>query len=164
MILDLRKLFLNDGEILPINCEFDFTEVDFFGECPLKQPVKAKGQVENRAGVVEISVECSVFYSALCDRCMKPTEKIHKISFSNLLVTAKESEDDELLVLENYKLDLQEYCFSEMMPRLPMKHLCSEDCKGVCQKCGKDLNEGECDCEKTAVDSRLEKLRELLEN
>lgn len=45
---------------------------------------------------------------------------------------------------------------------VPMKKLCSEDCKGLCPKCGKDLNEGNCDCENTGeMDSRWYPLMEL---
>lgn len=165
MVLDLRQIFLNDGKTCPINCEFDFSGVDFFGGYPLKKPVRVKGKVENRAGVVEISVECEVEYSAECDRCQTPTVKTYNISFSGILVSDRAREDDdELILLNDYKLDLQEYCYNEMIPRLPMKHLCSENCKGICQKCGKNLNEGECDCTHKVADPRLEKLRELLDN
>ena len=165
MVLDLRNIFLNDGKTYPLNCEFDFSDLEFFGGYPLKQPVKVTGKIENRAGVVEISVECEVSYSAECDRCQTPTVKTYNISFGAVLVSNRESEeDDELILISDYKLDLQEYCFNEMIPRLPMKHLCSETCKGICQKCGKNLNEGDCDCNHAVADPRLEKLRELLEN
>ena len=163
MVLDLRKIFLNDGKTLPLNCEFDFSDLEFFGGYPLKKPVKVTGEVRNRAGVVEISVECEVSYSAECDRCQTPTVKTYNISFGAVLVSNKESdEDDELILLTDYKLDLQEYCFNEMIPRLPMKHLCSEECKGICQECGKNLNEGLCGCRSQSVDPRLEVLRQLL--
>ena len=45
----------------------------------------------------------------------------------------------------------------------PMKVLCKEDCKGVCQFCGANLNEGQCSCKKP-VDPRLEALKQLLDN
>jgi len=54
--------------------------------------------------------------------------------------------------------------YSEVILDLPSKHLCKDDCKGICFKCGKNLNEGECDCETREVDPRLAKLMELLDN
>ena len=44
---------------------------------------------------------------------------------------------------------------------IPMKKLCKDDCKGLCYKCGKDLNEGNCDCEKNQADLRWLPLTEL---
>ena len=43
-----------------------------------------------------------------------------------------------------------------------MRVLCSEDCKGLCPKCGRDLNEGECGCDLKEPDPRLAVLAQLL--
>ncbi len=165
MVLDLRKLFLSDGENRPVNCEFDFSDVEYFGGYPLKQPVKVKGHIENRAGVVEIKCECSVTYEAPCDRCYVDTVGEYVIPVVKTLVSELENEDDdELVLLKDYKLDLRELCYEEIIPSLPSKHLCKTDCKGVCQKCGKNLNQGDCGCSHKEIDPRLEKLRELLKD
>ena len=42
-----------------------------------------------------------------------------------------------------------------------MKVLCREDCKGLCPVCGKDLNDGDCGCDRTERDPRFESLRAL---
>lgn len=44
---------------------------------------------------------------------------------------------------------------------LPMKPLCREDCRGLCPECGKDLNAGDCACDKRTRDPRLEVLKNL---
>jgi DUF177 domain-containing protein len=44
---------------------------------------------------------------------------------------------------------------------VPMKKLCREDCKGLCYTCGKNLNEGSCDCEKQHADPRWQPLVDL---
>ena len=62
------------------------------------------------------------------------------------------------------KLDLNELVYSEVIVSLPMKHLCKDDCKGICVKCGKNLNEGRCDCPEKEIDPRLSALAELLNN
>ena len=71
MILDLRSLFVNDGESLSLDCRFDMSEVDFYGERPLKSPVVVKGSAYSRAGIVTLSVVCDCEYTAPCDRCGK---------------------------------------------------------------------------------------------
>ena len=42
-----------------------------------------------------------------------------------------------------------------------MKRLCKEDCKGLCVKCGSDLNEKQCECEDSEIDDRWKVLTEL---
>ena len=44
----------------------------------------------------------------------------------------------------------------------PSKILCKEDCLGLCQRCGKDLNEGDCGCKDDEIDPRLAPLAKLL--
>ena len=44
---------------------------------------------------------------------------------------------------------------------VPMKNLCSEDCKGLCPKCGKNLNEGLCNCNEENIDPRWETIQKL---
>lgn len=46
---------------------------------------------------------------------------------------------------------------------LPLKSLCSEDCKGLCPICGTDLNKSQCGCVKKEVDPRWDKLKDLLD-
>jgi uncharacterized protein len=45
----------------------------------------------------------------------------------------------------------------------PLRFLCHDDCKGLCQRCGKNLNEGECDCSKKEIDPRMAPLQKLLD-
>lgn len=165
MILDLRSLFVNDGETLPLDCRFDMSEVDFFGTCPLKSPVSVKGSAFSRAGIVTLSVECDCEYTAPCDRCGQETVKHYNVPIERVLVSQLENdENDEIILVQDFKLDLYELVYTEVVLAMPSKHLCAEDCKGLCFKCGKNLNDGPCGCATKEVDPRLKALAELLEN
>lgn len=59
------------------------------------------------------------------------------------------------------KIDLSEDVKELTLLALPMKHLCDENCKGLCPKCGKDLNEGPCDCKVDEVHPVWEPLLKL---
>ena len=59
-------------------------------------------------------------------------------------------------------LDLTKALREQIVLDLPMRSLCSPDCRGLCVECGKDLNEGPCDCVVESIDPRLVELRELL--
>jgi uncharacterized protein len=60
------------------------------------------------------------------------------------------------------KLDLLAPVEEEIMLEMPSRTLCKDDCLGLCQKCGKNLNEGDCNCDKKEVDPRLAILKTLL--
>ena len=164
MILDLRSVFANENISLPVKYELDMSEVDFYGYFPLIKPVKVEGKVYNRAGIVNLSVVCKAEYVSPCDRCGKETTKLYNIPIERVLVSEKNTyENDEIVLVQDMKLDLEELIFTETVLGIGSKHLCSENCKGLCPKCGKNLNDGPCGCTDKVIDPRLQKLAELLE-
>jgi len=165
MILDLKHLFVNEGSVLPVDYQMDMSEVDFSGDFPLKHPIKINGSISNRASVVELELKISYVFSADCHRCGVFSEHPHEIDFKKILAVSVQSEEnDTIITVPDMKLDLDELVFGEVYMSLPTKHLCKEDCKGICTKCGKDLNSGECGCNHKEIDPRLQKLADLLKN
>ncbi|MBP3706405.1 MAG: DUF177 domain-containing protein [Clostridia bacterium] len=165
MILELKSVFATEGKQLPVNCCLDMSNEEFMGLFPLKKPVTAKGSIFNRASVVSLNLEISFEYVAPCDRCGKETACLHNVTFNKSLATSIEGEDsDTIIIVPDMRLDVDELIFSEVILDLPTKHLCSETCKGICYLCGKDLNEGDCDCDHKEIDPRLQKLADLLNN
>jgi uncharacterized protein len=61
------------------------------------------------------------------------------------------------------RLNLDELVEEDVNLALPTKYLCKDDCKGLCSSCGKNLNNGQCDC-KAPIDPRMEALLQLLED
>lgn len=123
-----------------------------------------KGKVENKAQMVILSFDAEVMMHCPCDRCLSLVNE--KLCFHGefYLVNEIHDEDNEyLLLVEGDELDIDEQVRSCLVLELPSKHLCKPDCKGMCAKCGKDLNEGDCGCPKREIDPRLAKLGELLQ-
>lgn len=163
MILDLKRIFATVGATMPVSFTGDMSALDFAGTFPLKEPVKADGTVSNEAGLVMLRLRIEYIYEAPCDRCGIQTKKSHTVVLERALATAIEGEEsDTILTVPDMKLDVDELVSTEVIVDLPTKHLCREDCKGICPKCGKDLNEGDCDCPKREIDPRLSALADLL--
>ena len=72
-----------------------------------------------------------------------------------------EETDPALLINEHHLLDLKEVLRQAILLAVPMHPVCRSGCAGLCPRCGKNLNEGPCDCAQNEVDPRWEKLREL---
>lgn len=163
MVLDLRNVFVNENKSVSVSTEFDFGTLEVYGGHPLKKPVEVNGSVSNRAGIVTLDLDLEVTYSAPCDRCGTETVKPYCIKVKRTLVNELGNEDnDEMLLLSDFKLNLDEFVYSEVVLNLPTKHLCKDDCRGICEKCGKNLNNGDCGCSKKEIDPRLAPLAELL--
>ena len=70
---------------------------------------------------------------------------------------------DEYIVIDDGKLILDDAVREELLIDFPRKLLCSEDCEGLCPKCGKPKKEGDCGCVTKEIDPRLEVLKKLLD-
>ena len=111
--------------------------------------------------------------STVCDRCLEEfTFSVESELAIELLpkkeepfaqeVELKSEEMDLYYFEEGEEIDLDPYVFEEVMLHIPIKALCSEACKGMCPTCGKNLNLGECRCEKPDTGVLAEKLKPFL--
>ena len=163
MLLDLKELFVSDGAVKDVSYALDMTEVAFNGGHPFCSPVEVGAHVENRSGIVTVDISADFLFATTCDRCMTPIEKRFGYTFSHQLIESLEEDyNDDYIEAPDLSLDLDELVLSDILLELPSKYLCRGDCQGLCQKCGHNLNLGDCDCDKAEIDPRLEKLKELL--
>lgn len=165
MTLDLRRIFAEDNSRLDVAGSLDMSDLDVAAGYPLKKPVRYRVAVSNAASVVALKLDIVFEYSAPCDRCGVTASKEHTVTIERSLATSLErQESDTIIVVPDMRLEVDELVYTEVVLNLPSKHLCREDCKGLCCKCGKNLNDGDCGCEKSEPDPRLAKLKELLSN
>ena len=173
MKLDLRPLLAGDRLL-----EFDYElildadsedTVSFLTDVDFPSPMKVSGEITNTAGYMRMTLTMSVDYEAQCARCLSLvtgqfTLDLEKtVAPRNLLGDLDEDKLDEFAIIEDGFLDMDEQLREQLEMEFPMRFLCREDCKGLCPKCGKNLNEGECNCDHTEIDPRMEPLRKLLE-
>lgn len=164
MILDLEPIFNNEGMVKEFNFELDLSQQELSGEKPFTSPVKVKGSAGNYTGIVELRAKAEFELETSCDRCAKPIKLSLATDIFHTLVTHLNDEtNDELLLVNELRFDLDPLITEDIFLDFPAKLLCDEDCKGVCPRCGKDLNTGSCSCEKE-IDPRLAALKQLLDN
>lgn len=107
-----------------------------------------------------------------CSRClnayaMKASSPINVVYEPSAMLDKEEHhklKSDELDIgfYKNDTLDTDEVLVEQLLLSIPMKPLCSSECKGICPKCGADLNVSGCNCSTSEVDSRLKVLEQLL--
>ena len=163
MFLDVRPILHVPGKKLPFQFHLDLTDMEFNGRYPVTQPVMVQGEVRNVATVLELDLVAETTLDAVCDRCGKEFSQEKSVPFSCMLAEELENgENDEIVLLEDGKVDLGDLARTAFILEMDTKTLCSEDCKGLCPRCGADLNLGPCSCKKE-VDPRLAVLAKLLD-
>lgn len=165
MLLQLKEVFLNEGRRLDVDYSLPMDGFDVNGDYPFKSPVEISASAVNRASLVELKVKTVFDYTTRCDRCFDDIVKHFEFTFTHgLAAKLIDDENDDYIETPDYTLELDEVVISDIFLNLPSKILCSEDCRGVCPECGKNLNHGDCDCNKTQIDSRLEILKQLIDD
>ena len=173
MKLDLRPLLAGERLLkFDYHIELDTDPEDsssflYGGSFP--SPMKVKGDITNTAGYMRMSLTMSVDYSTSCARCLTPVNGQFSLSLEKTVAPKKllsdldEDKLDDYAIIEDGFLDLDEQLRDQMEMEFPSRFLCKDDCKGLCQRCGKNLNEGKCDCPEKEIDPRLLPLQKLLD-
>lgn len=164
MKIDISKLFDADEDEISIKTELDLSGIKWWNGHPFRAPAVVSGTVGNKLGIVTINYSVDAVLSTICDRCLKEDSKKTTYNFNHIFMRGLNAEDnDEYIIIEDGILDLLELASADVILELPIKSLCSEDCKGLCPKCGANLNETSCGCKTKTVDPRLESLLQLLD-
>lgn len=101
-----------------------------------------------------------------CDRCLEPVDYPFDLDIENEVDMNKTEEErlddlDEQPYISGYNLDVDQLLSNELLLNLPMKVLCKEDCKGICNRCGANLNHGECGCDRSSPDPRMSVIQDI---
>jgi uncharacterized protein len=138
-----------EGSTVKGNCRLLRTQSSILTRCSLKTDIKLA-----------------------CSRCLRQFNQNLHLDFEEEFFPTVDvatgaplpppEETSTFTIDKNHILDLTEAVRQYSLLAVPMKPLCSKECAGICPNCGKNLNEGICDCPKQDVDPRWAELMKLL--
>ncbi len=165
MKINISSVINCDGAKLNIEKEMSMGKFEFAGnEYSFEKPVIVTGEIVNIGSALRITLKIEGEYTALCDRCGCDVSAL-VIGEAEENITGENVEiDTEMFALSGHILDISGIAESLVYSSLPMRNLCSEDCKGLCPVCGTDLNKSECNCDTTRYDPRFAIFRKLAGN
>ena len=166
MQLDFTGLFNSSSEDVIIDYKLMLEDFEYGTYKPLTDGVEVKGKAYSKADVTYLDLDITFTFNGICDRCADEFQRDYSFNVSKVVVSHLENEEDDddyVVADENNKLDVDEFVYQEIQLFLPQKMLCNDDCKGLCPKCGKNLNREKCDC-KADVDPRMAALLQLLDD
>lgn len=148
-------------------------ELDGFLPVEGGAPERVTGDLEllrTKAGVL-VRAHLHVFEPEVCSRCLQPLEERVPIEFEEEFQStvdvqtgqpvAEKPDDDAFVIDAQHALDLTEAIRQYREASATMQPLCRPDCRGLCPHCGRDLNAGDCDCDRDTIDGRWAALAAL---
>ena len=168
MLIDLHPLLSQKGKVKEVETELELDAITSrMGSYQItdKQPLRFVF-TNLGGGKVMIEAVIDIELGIPCDRCLDEVRTHINIETSrevNLSETDVEEKDylDEADFIEGTEFDVTKFAYGEILVNLPMKVLCSESCRGICNRCGTNLNHGSCGCDTTELDPRMAKALEV---
>ena len=168
-IIDLNPIFKGDAK--NIDFSFEFSPECMDEDVNFKKPVSVTGKAYEKAAASRNSENLVMAefilrgeYTALCSRCLEEVPVNFEYTAEYAVAPELQNEEESSVMLAPAGiLDIGEAADALFFMNLPSKHLCKEDCKGICQGCGKSLNTEKCTCSGKNIDPRLAVLKKLLD-
>lgn len=165
MLIDLSELLSREDKEIKLSYHLEMKEFKTeYASYPVseKKPIELKFTGLGKKKVL-IESDMDLVLKIPCDRCLEEVlvELNIKTSKETDLDDRNVDEDDREEYLSGMSFDVEKFVYGEILVNLPMKTLCSDDCKGFCNRCGTNLNHGECGCDTTELDPRMAKALEV---
>jgi uncharacterized protein len=125
---------------------------------------EVEGFISSDSDILILNAKIKANLEMICSRCLDTFIYPIDIDIEERFTTNRNSEDDEAIVVMDDVLDITELVENSIISTLPIRRVCKNDCKGLCQECGCNLNHNSCSCRKEDVDIRFEVLKGLFDN
>jgi len=165
MKFNISEILKVDGATLEIESSELFEGLKSLdGEYEFNMPVSFKGRLINESGRLKLDGRLTADYTVKCCRCLKEMKKKLDIGIDEVFVNKDTQTDAEEYVYEGNYVEIDKALIDNIVLSLPMKQLCSEDCRGFCPTCGSNLNEKECQCKDDYINPQMEVLKKFFNN
>lgn len=168
MLLNLSDVLASEGKVFKTSVECNIGNYHYGAETfeilnlePITLLLSNRGK-----GKASIEGDLSITLSIGCNRCLKDVAYKMVVSFDRLVVSPdqlkdmEETNEDQWFV-KGYQLHVEDLVYNEIMMNWPAKVLCIDDCKGICNICGKDLNVADCGCDTFVPDPRMASIKDI---
>jgi uncharacterized protein len=133
---------------------------------PFSGKITAEIELDKSHHEIVMNVNVRVNAEFECDRCTASfTRELNPVYKMVYIYGSGDDLDDDANMKYIHpdadKIDISPEVRDFTLLSVPMKKLCSDECKGLCSNCGTDLNKSECSCELDSIDSRWLPLQDL---
>lgn len=152
MKFDITNIKKVSGAVMDIRYQGPLAYDDMIDMISVKGDIFLQGTLTNYENAILLKATLKFSYAGQCGRCLQHVTRSLTLELEEKFSTREI--DDETYLYEGNFVDLTKAVTDNIIISLPLKLLCSDQCRGLCQVCGKNLNEETCQCEKTHGDTR----------
>ncbi len=147
-------------------------DMEGYGDVAFLRPANYELTAGKNGGIIVVKGRIACTLTLTCSKCLEeftlPVETFLDIELAPkaLMPSASEleltGEDLDIYYYEGDEIDLDPFVYEELMLSIPIKPVCKEDCKGLCETCGGNRNYEECRCSGVSHTLLGEKLKSFL--
>ena len=167
MLVNLSDVLTSEGKVRSEEIPLEMTSFESrWGEFEIIEKTPVSFTFTNmEPGKARVEGNCKFTFQTICDRCLTEVPTTLEIIFERVVTSPEidtEDEDvDDLSFMEGYQLNVETFMYNEFFGNWPAKILCKDDCKGICLKCGQNLNERDCGCDTFVPDPRMAVIQDI---
>lgn len=162
MKFDVADFMKNKSAKKEIHFSVEMESFDYGDEkIKVLKPVAVDGFLYMTGSILNLEGYVSTDLELICSRCLQPFVYNYDGELNEKFTLSSDNKDDDVIFMDSDSLNITEIIENNIIFSLPIKHLCSESCKGLCQVCGTNLNLSACNCETKDLDPRLAKLKDM---
>lgn len=148
-----------------IDYKFEIPKFKFEGD--VITPVsncEVSGVITSDKDIVIMKAKVKVTLEMNCSRCLDTFIYPIDIDIEERFANNNDLQSEDVVIVLDDILDIAQIAESNIISSLPIQRLCKNNCKGLCQECGANLNKEPCTCNKADVDIRFDVLKGFFDN
>lgn len=161
LLVNVLELLRRPGSSKDVESEVDAAAFEFDDQRIADRPVSVHLRLESLSDGITVNGTATFGVRGECRRCLRPIDDDVTVAISELFQVTVQ--DPDAYPIEQDQAPLLPMVRENILLAVPLAPLCRTDCAGLCPVCGRDLNEGGCDCPAPIVDERWSALDDLRE-
>lgn len=162
MKIFIGELIKKKSAQMDVHLNVDIQRIDDgIEEIEVKNPVKVDGVIYVAEEIIIFEAHIETELELTCSRCLQPFIMKFENDVNEKFTLNEGHKDDDVNFMDSDSIDITKIITDDIILSLPIKRLCKDDCKGLCQVCGANLNTTTCSCNKNEIDPRLAKLKDI---
>lgn len=165
MFISVSGALKNPGQSFPFEATTTISEMEVLGDPMRFEDIVIKGEIIGAQDSVNVAASITAVAHTRCSRCLQPMSMPVTAAVNENFVRSPDPEDPDQYELQGYQIDLDPLVTDALLLEIPIRFLCSEDCKGLCPVCGVNRNLVSCTChEGVNKENPFSALRSMLNN
>ena len=147
MQVDVSRAVKDPGQSYPFEASAQIEDMVFLDDPVSFADVRLTGVMVGSGTGVRVTAHASCRVTSRCAKCLTPVEKEIEADIDAMFVREPDPADPDQFLLDGYRFESDDLAREALIPALPMRFLCREDCRGLCPICGANRNTAPCTCQ-----------------